>query len=170
MQLPLHPIQQGLFPQPLTVDAGRLQDQAHFYLMLLIVALVIPYKPRDRQAVLRFHKIDQLPVCVCLEGSEGRQVIDGLQQAGLALCVAADQQHNPPGNVDIQAGEVAEVREREVLQVHGVVSAYGFNVISNSISSRMGMPCSPINGMLGFILLDLLTASRSTRTSLNPRF
>ena len=37
-------------------------------------------------------EIDQLAVAVGMEGDEGRQVVDGFQQAGLALGIGAYQQ------------------------------------------------------------------------------
>jgi len=47
-----------------------------------------------------------------LKRCERCQKIDGFQQAGFALGIAANQQNSPPGYVYIQAGEIAKVGQR----------------------------------------------------------
>ena len=81
--------------------------------------LIICHKPCDRQRILfGFMKIDDLPVNMRLKGSERRKEINSFEHTGLALRICASQQNHPLRDIDIQAGETAEVREGEVFEVH----------------------------------------------------
>jgi len=115
----LHTIEQDLFTQALTVDAGGLKDETHFHAMFAFATLIIGNETRDCERVLFcFMKIDDLPVNVRLKGSERRKKINGFEHAGLALRICTGKQNHPLWNVDIQTGETAEVGEGEVFEVH----------------------------------------------------
>jgi hypothetical protein len=89
--------------------------------MFAVAALVICNKACYRERItFRFREVDDLAIGVGLKRCECSQEINGFQNAGLALRIAAYQHDNPPGDVYIQAGKVAEVCEGEVFEIHGL--------------------------------------------------
>jgi hypothetical protein len=59
-------------------------------------------------------EIDNLAIGMGLKGCECRQEVNGFQHTGFALRIGSHQHNNPPGDVDIQAGKFAKVREGEM--------------------------------------------------------
>jgi len=85
------------------------------------VTLEIRHQPPNGNLLARFtrrNEVDQLPICVRLEGCECRHKIDRFQQAGLALGITAHQHDNPPGHVQVQAGKIAEIGQGEMFEIH----------------------------------------------------
>src|SRR5690606_8660966 len=111
-------VEQNLLAKPLTVDSRRLKDLARFEAVFGLAALVVRHEARHRQRILRFVKVDDLPVRVGLKGGERRQKIDRFEDGGFALRVLSHQHNSPPWKVGIQAGETAEVGEGEVFEMH----------------------------------------------------
>ena len=121
----LQAIQQDLFAhmgsiavQP-AVGAVVLLDQADFQVMRIGAALEIGDNAGHCQRLARFNEIDQLAVAAGMEGDQGSQVINRLQQAGFPLGVVAHQQHRSLRHIHIQAREIAEVGQGEVGEAHG---------------------------------------------------
>jgi hypothetical protein len=115
-------ISQHFLAQALTVQhTDRLENQPRFQSMLAVAALIICNQTcHGKRIVFCLREIDDLSVGMSLKRRERRQKIDGFQNAGLALRITAHQHNNPPGNVNIQAGKVTEIGEREVFEVHGL--------------------------------------------------
>ena len=108
-----------------------LLPRARFQALFRLATLELCNQPRHRNlfaCFTRSNEIDQLPVRMRLERGEGRHEIDRFQQAGFALGVTTYQNDNPPGHVQIQASEIAEIGQRQVIEIH--VTATGIPVRS----------------------------------------
>jgi hypothetical protein len=157
--------------------ASRFKDEPRFETMFCFPALIIRHQPRHCQRILRFVEVDDLPICVGLKGGERREEIDRFEHGCFALRVTACQHNSPPWKFCIQAGETAEIGERDVFEVHVALggwqlafSGHVVSCISSSSSSRKGILFIPIKGMDGLSFLDSFTAPRRTAASSNPRF
>jgi hypothetical protein len=87
--------------------------------------MVLRNKTSNRERVLVcFIEVDNLPVCMGLKGCKSCKKINGFQDRGLALRIITGKQNNLFGKVNIQTGELAEVGEGKMFEVHisGVVA------------------------------------------------
>jgi hypothetical protein len=78
-------------------------------MVFTVAARIFSYEPTDREFLPGFNEVNQLPVRMGLERGKGSQEINSLEQGGFPLGIASRKQDNPPGNVQVQAGETSEV-------------------------------------------------------------
>ncbi len=72
----------------------------------------------DRQPV------DQLPFGARVGRAGRSQIVDGLQEVGLALGIVAQQHGHPGRQVEFQPDIVAKIVQRKMGQAHGAIIAY----------------------------------------------
>jgi hypothetical protein len=86
--------------------------------------VIIGHDARHSELLTPFYQVDELAVTFGVEGGQGGEEVDGFQDAGLPLGVGSNDEGRPGGEVDVQAGEVAELGEGEVGEIHFVISGH----------------------------------------------
>ena len=91
---------------------GQLGQAAYAASKGAIVALTLP-------VAREFAPLDQLVVARQTERLQGPEEVDGLQQTGLPLGIAAVENVAARGEGNLRRGEIPEGAERQTAQVHG---------------------------------------------------
>src|SRR5687768_18006792 len=108
--------------------------------MSTFIALILSDKPSDSKLVLFcLVKVDNLTIRMSLKRSERRQEINGFEQTGLALCIIAHQHDNLSRDINIQAGEIPEVSEREMFEIH--MCSVRSEEHTSELQSRLHLVC-----------------------------